>query len=609
MASAKSEEEQRSVLSAPLPRVDEGQRADIPDHVYEMNRPTTPRRRRRPREGRSDDPSTAETVSEAPQPSLPDRITRTALSGTLGVLKQVGGLTLSTTGALVAPPLHVTKTILLPQIWAAFVDFLASNSPPRLQHWFRIVQTSIYHVGNTLLNTNPGRTARLRWLRVWNDGVDCLSSAPARQWIIDLSSTLIKGADLLASDPAHAFFEQLTITICRGIDVIASGRTKLLVHDTRAAMAALTDVWSDPATTTALAEVTAYVCHALEMEEAAKQQHDSHGRRHKYANMAEQQRDTLVENNSEGHRHRMTVEEAILSSLGATDGDDDEDHVSRSTDWDGASSIRQQLDGTDGTKDDFVEQAREEVDLDYLRDGIEQRAERLRHQSEFPEQPDVEELEGDTKQAPAASRQRNRVTVETVENENGDDTDCDEKVELPTHLRATNPGRLEGESNLEHFDRVVQEILVQQRSQRLHVSAAASTVASVRRSSPSQDRKGKIASHFEKKLHQPARGRRSRCNTMMLAIAGLLSATICTLWFALGCFGLYQSYAMVLQPKLFPTSVRSSPRENEIVIRVVKEVVHKSADGNVLQRGRFLGNENDDELNTKIVECVANLYN
>ena len=50
-------------------------------------------------------------------------------SGILDVLGAAAGVTLSTTGKLVAPPLHVTKTLLLPGLLALFVDTLDAVTP------------------------------------------------------------------------------------------------------------------------------------------------------------------------------------------------------------------------------------------------------------------------------------------------------------------------------------------------------------------------------------------------------------------------------------------------------------------------------------------------
>jgi hypothetical protein len=202
----------------------------------------------------------ATTGTTASQPSLPDRIAATALTGTLELLRHVGEATLHTTGALVAPPLHLTRTVVLPNLWAALVDYLASSSPVRLQDWFRIVQSSAYHIYHALQNTEAGHALSQRVWIVAADLVSCLCADSTRQVLVDAMATMVKLADLSL---------QATLTACRAIDALSSGRCKLLAYDVRAAWAAAVALAADPVTITALAEVTAYLCYALEMEESA----------------------------------------------------------------------------------------------------------------------------------------------------------------------------------------------------------------------------------------------------------------------------------------------------------------------------------------------------
>lgn len=65
-----------------------------------------------------------------------------------------------------------------------------------------------------------------------------------------------------------ALLDQLGVLSCRCIDAASSGRNKQLWLDVWSTIWSGTAVLADPATTMALAEVTAHLCHALEMEEA-----------------------------------------------------------------------------------------------------------------------------------------------------------------------------------------------------------------------------------------------------------------------------------------------------------------------------------------------------
>jgi hypothetical protein len=101
------------------------------------------------------------------------------------------------------------------------------------------------------------------------DVVSCLCADSTRQVLVDAMATLVKLAEWCATTEAHNVSLQATLTVCRAIDALSSGRCKLLAYDVRAAWAAAVALAADPVTITALAEVTAYLCYALEMEESA----------------------------------------------------------------------------------------------------------------------------------------------------------------------------------------------------------------------------------------------------------------------------------------------------------------------------------------------------
>jgi hypothetical protein len=100
------------------------------------------------------------------------------------------------------------------------------------------------------------------------------------------------------------------------VDAAASGRTKQLLHDTNKALWSLIELLSDSHTIVALAEVTATLCHTLEMEDAIHRQQLSRirkaQRRHErndFTRQAYTERE-LIQNLG------VSPEEAILSGLG-----------------------------------------------------------------------------------------------------------------------------------------------------------------------------------------------------------------------------------------------------------------------------------------------------
>ena len=144
--------------------------------------------------------STTTTTTKPPvaeKKSIQNRIVDSALFGTVELLKLAGGATLSTTGRLVAPPLRVTKDILLPSMWHAAKDYASSVTPQRVKDWLRIFSSSISHFFLVLKNTNSGKVFRERAITVTADLVDCASSEVSRQIIADSMSLFVRFAEAM----------------------------------------------------------------------------------------------------------------------------------------------------------------------------------------------------------------------------------------------------------------------------------------------------------------------------------------------------------------------------------------------------------------------------
>jgi hypothetical protein len=125
--------------------------------------------------------------------SLQDQV----LQGTLELLKMAGGATLSTTGKLIQPPLHVTQHLLLPALWGALKDFLNQYTPLRVKDWFRILESSVHHLVTVIGNTAKGRIFQSKLHSVGDGIVDCLSSDASRQAIMDGMAAWVKLAEAL----------------------------------------------------------------------------------------------------------------------------------------------------------------------------------------------------------------------------------------------------------------------------------------------------------------------------------------------------------------------------------------------------------------------------
>jgi hypothetical protein len=117
----------------------------------------------------------------------------------------------------------------------------------------------------------------------------------------------------------HAWLDQLSVLGCRLVDAAASGTNKQLIHDVYDLVWSGVEVLADPQSTLAAAEVTAYLCHALEMENALpRPNHDTAAgpnATRRYQRNA-QQSQTYGTQTQVLQDPDATVEQVILSSLG-----------------------------------------------------------------------------------------------------------------------------------------------------------------------------------------------------------------------------------------------------------------------------------------------------
>lgn len=118
--------------------------------------------------------------------------------GMLDTLNVVAGITLSTTGTILSPPIALTRAI-IPSILAIIVDALDKATPQRLQDWFRILSSSVYHLFVVLVagSTDRGRRFRDQITQVAHSFVEAWSAPESRQVIVDGMATGIKLTDAL----------------------------------------------------------------------------------------------------------------------------------------------------------------------------------------------------------------------------------------------------------------------------------------------------------------------------------------------------------------------------------------------------------------------------
>jgi hypothetical protein len=606
-----------------------------------------------------------------------------ALFGTLELLKLAGGATLSTTGKIISPSIQVTRQVVLPALWSALTDYFGYIAPQRLKDWFRIVRSSLHHFITVLTNTHKGIVFRNRVLKVGGNVVDCLSSDASRQVIVDGMAAVVKLAEALHTPETKALLDQISVLGSRLIDAAASGRNKQLIKDTQEAGWAFCQLASDPSTTLALAEVTACLCHALEMEEAIHRNqpipNQLAAQRRYERNQFQRQTfvdpDTMQDPDS-------TVEQVILSSLGGAIEDPYDGCVPSNVMFDHPPAETHTA-ATDSEMDpqgeDWKNAARESVDVGYLHQKISQRAsgmERqqllrttvtttaqsavspsrsrvpMRQQEELKE--DIEDLVSETVEDDDGSadsytirrqstmRQSNvskpsktkaeasHIPVAYDEPENEDFND-DERETTP--ISDPPPlATIDAEQATNRFFRSLDELMEKKRAEALrsvldnsdstkaaawYPKAAAAAGAGNERGQDTMKQRMRDTLATTRsaigvggrtktgKTQQPLKEKETVLSIVIVAWIGFVALT----WFVLGCYGLYviifgSPKAGALNLDSLFSMLKPSAPANEVVIRIVREIVHVSSDGSVLQTLADASPVKDVDMD-KVTECIA----
>ena len=635
---------------------------------------------------------TAESSEEHPL-SFQDRVVQaaeatgsSALFGTLELLKLAGGATLSTTGKIISPSIQVTRNVILPALWSTLSDYVAFISPQRLKDWFRIIRSSLYHFITVLKNTHKGILFRQRVASIGADVMDCLSSDASRQVIVDGMASMIKLAEALHTPETSTFLDQMAVFSSRLVDAAASGRNKQLLKDTKEAVWAFCQLASDPSTTLALAEVTACLCHALEMEEAIHRtqsipKHLASQRRYERNRF---QRQTYVDPDMMQDPD-TTVEQVILSSLGgASEGDNGS--LSSNVDFERI-PIEMRTIATDSEMDlqpldDRKNDGRDAVDTEYLHRQISQRAatrerqkllrttvtttasyeipviqSKVSAQLEEEFEDDVEDLIGPEDlivqtvneddddehddNDPLAIRRQSTMKQSNISKQKVQDSygGCEESQEFDgsqddkeSPASASPPLlTIDGEDAASRFFRSLDELMDKKRTDALqfvlkspdndkvgawYPKAAAAAGAGNERGQDTLKQRMRNKQSYRSgigvgrqtitngwKQSSKDMGKDNFLTILFVACIGFLALT----WFVLGFYGLYviifgPPKSGVLKLGSILSMLKPSPASNEVVIRVVREVVHLLPDGTVLEK---LSDSSPLENLENIAECIA----
>lgn len=190
---------------------------------------------------------------------------------------------------------------------------------------------------------------------------------------------------IYSTPETKVLLEQLSVLACRVVDVAASGKNKKLYHYISDLLWTGLELMADPSSTLAFAEVTAYLCFALEMEDAIHH-HKRQPMSRQWAAQKRRERDKY-QRNAYVHREMMddpntTVEQVMMSSLG---GEKLESSSLPSNVVLNESSNEAWLSGeTDEAQEEmnWRERASDDIDLHFLQQRITKRAASLEQERE-----------------------------------------------------------------------------------------------------------------------------------------------------------------------------------------------------------------------------------
>ena len=135
---------------------------------------------------------------EQPQ-QQPSSYRKWLAEGMLETLNVMAGITLSTTGTILSPPIAMTKNIIIPSLLAILVDTLDAVTPHRVQGWFRILSSSMYHLFAVLVtrSTEKGENFREKVTLVFKSFLEAWGAPESRQVVVDGMSTGVKFVDAM----------------------------------------------------------------------------------------------------------------------------------------------------------------------------------------------------------------------------------------------------------------------------------------------------------------------------------------------------------------------------------------------------------------------------
>ena len=446
----------------------------------------------------------------------------------------------------------------------------------------------------------------------------------------------------------QAWFEQLSILGCRLLDAAASGKSKQLLHDTKDLAWKGIETATDPATTLALAEVTAHLCHALEDAQ------ESLNPTPRAVRNAQNQATYLDPLQMSDYPQYLSMEEIILSCLGK-----DEETTMDPEEQDAFSIPSNVVWNEEQTATAESEQGwkdrKEKVDTEYLRERILSRRrqqQRVENQisaissakssvastglpaDPLPTIPSNENGEksqpGNENEGRVQPRYDTDISKKEIQTSKGKDDDIEdfEFDQIPKEAKRSKIRAREGNLTKtqsedlpasQQFYRVLDDMLAQNRSKRDVLRDFDKDRGGLDAFKLLRAKVNKL-----KNLNKPksrARGQRgfqrfSLRQKVVIALGAIVIGCLFCVCLAFSAYGAYKflegssTLRTLSRGKSTPIpSERSIPHissgNTEVVIRVIREVVHVREDGSVIESILDQPRPLSEEEIEKATECIA----
>ena len=173
---------------------------------------------------------------------------------------------LSTTAAVLQPPLQLTAAVLLPSLRCALADLLGATAPARVQDWAAIFTASARHLFGVVVRSEKGERLRGQAGRVGGGLVDLAATPASRRLLVDGAATGLALAEALHTPEVRSLLGRGAALGGSLADAAATGAARDLMEDVAEMAWGWIELGVAEETVAGVSECVAYLCHALEME-------------------------------------------------------------------------------------------------------------------------------------------------------------------------------------------------------------------------------------------------------------------------------------------------------------------------------------------------------